>query len=330
MYFHPSPVVARHYRLRGFLRLEGLSQALAAEDVRTGWEVTLKLHINARTEHPERYPQTVEEPRTTTPFADSIAYLTQEARVLGAARGPHVAPLVEQLDDPQLGVILVVQRRAGVPFPERIRRGGRPSFDLVHAWMTEVWRALSALHTAGVVHSCLASTSFVADPRPDGQERVTLVDLGHARLAAQPQSAGPPSPFAYRDVDQARLVCGQAAPGPLDPRIDLYAAARVAADLLGYDQLVTLDPLPLEAVGQPLQQRLADLSWRGREHIRNALGPAVEAFFIRALSLDPATQLPSAAEAAAAWQALAPANMGGTPAPPAGHVGGHPQTPGGR
>jgi serine/threonine protein kinase len=306
MYFHPSPVLARHYRLRGFLRLEGLSQALAAEDVRAGWEVTLKLHINARTEHPERYPQTVEEPRTTTPFADSIAYLTQEARVLGALRGPHVAPLVEQLDDPQLGVVLVVQRRAGVPFPERVRRSGHQPFALVHAWMTEVWQALSELHAAGVVHTSLGPASFVADPRPDGRERVTLVDLGHARLVAQPESAGPPSPFAYRDVDQARLVFGRAAPGPLDPRTDVYAAARVAADLLGYDQLVTLDPLPLEAAAHPLQQRLADLSWRGREHIRNAMGPAVEAFFIRALSLEPATQLTSAAEAAAAWQGLAP------------------------
>jgi len=304
MYFHPSPVLARHYRLRGFLRLEGLSQALAAEDVRAGWEVTLKLHINARDEHPERYPQTVEEPRTTTPFADSIAYLVQEARVLGLLRGDHVASLVERLDDPQLGVVLVVQRRPGITLHERLRHGARPSFAEVQIWMAEVWQAVGELHAAGVVHGGIGPASFVVESRPDGRERVSLVDAGHGRIMAQPDAVGPSNPLAYRDVEQARLAFGWPAPGPLDPRVDVYAAARVAADLLGYDQLVTLDALPL-GTAQPLQQRLAELAWRGREHIRNALGPAVEAWFTRALSLDPLQQFPGAAEALAGWRGLA-------------------------
>jgi hypothetical protein len=59
-----------------------------------------------------------------------------------------------------------------------------------------------------------------------------------------------------------------------------------------------------KAMDHPLFQRLADLAWRGREHIRAALGPEVEAWLKRALSLDPAVQLGTPAEALAAWRAL--------------------------
>src|SRR5262249_49780516 len=147
----------------------------------------------------------------------------------------------------------------------------------------------------------LCPASFVAEPRPDGRDRVNLVDLGHARFVTEPDPKVPPNPLAYRDLEHALLLFGRPAPSPVDARVDVYACARVAADLLGYDQLVTLDAL--DPSGQPLQQRLAELAWRGREHIRASLGPEVEAWFRRALALDPASQFAGAAEALAAWRA---------------------------
>ncbi|WP_426752451.1 protein kinase domain-containing protein [Myxococcus sp. Y35] len=229
-----------------------------------------------------------------------------EAQAIARLQNPHVIQ-VHDCDLSGQTPYIVMEWLVGEDLEALLNRRGRLSLAMVERLVTQTARALTSAHAAGVLHRDLKPANlFLA--RTERGEQVKVLDFGLALLmsggAARPhpeeEMAGTPR---YMSPEQLRSLAPR-----LDHRCDLWALAVVA-----YRAVTGQHPFPLESLRQ---MRLGNVPPppAAPSSLSPELGAEVDAFFARALDVDPSRRYQSAHELASA---LTHAVEAGRPARPA-------------
>ncbi|GHG76589.1 response regulator [Comamonas sp. JC664] len=229
-----------------------------------------------------------------------------EAQAIARLQNPHVIQ-VHDCDLAGETPYIVMEWLVGEDLEALLNRRGRLSLAMVERLVTQTSRALTAAHAAGVIHRDLKPANlFLA--RTEHGEQVKVLDFGLALLmsggTARPhpeeEMAGTPR---YMSPEQLRGLEPR-----LDHRCDLWALAVVA-----YRAVTGQHPFPLESLRQ---MRLGNVppAPAAPSSLSPELGAEVDAFFARALDVDPARRFQSAHEFASA---LTHAVEAGRPSRPA-------------
>jgi serine/threonine protein kinase len=236
--------------------------------------------------------------RGRTP-ASRLAYLRQEERALTLIRSEHVQRLLRVDVDTQIGPVLVFNPSEGEALTDRLKRTGPiPAADL-HPLIEQVWFGLVAVHEAGVVHRDLKPSNLLVSRRGDGVPRVEIIGFDFARppggddITEMGESLGAFSFMPPEQIGRTKTV---------DARADIYACATlVFQSLSGQLPYAARNILVMvELKGKTDARRLS-------EAMPGPVDPRLEAFLARGLARDPRERFASAADALAAWRALAPA-----------------------
>ena len=195
------------YLLEKLVGAGGMAAVFRARDVRLGRVVALKL------------------------IAGDEALRTRfvrEARAVAAVDHPHIIPVYEagEADGMQFIAMRFV---AGADLQVVIRREGGLRPKRAAAFISPVASALDAAHDAGLVHRDVKPANMLVDVGRGRPEHVYLSDFGlargvlsEARLTRAGQFLGTP------DYSAPEQIAGQ----PVDGRVDQYALACVAYELL--------------------------------------------------------------------------------------------------
>jgi serine/threonine protein kinase len=195
------------YLLEALVGAGGMAAVFRARDVRLSRVVALKL------------------------IAGDEALRTRfvrEARAVAAVDHPHIIPVYEagEADGMQFIAMRFV---AGADLQVVIRREGGLRPKRAAAFISPVASALDAAHDAGLVHRDVKPANMLVDVGRGRPEHVYLSDFGlargilsEARLTRAGQFLGTP------DYCAPEQIAGQ----PVDGRVDQYALACVAYELL--------------------------------------------------------------------------------------------------
>ena len=195
------------YLLETLVGAGGMAAVFRARDVRLGRVVALKM------------------------IAGDEALRTRfvrEARAVAAVDHPHIIPVYEagEADGMQFIAMRFV---AGADLQVVIRREGGLRPKRAAAFISPVASALDAAHDAGLVHRDVKPANMLVDVGRGRPEHVYLSDFGlargvlsEARLTRAGQFLGTP------DYSAPEQIAGQ----PVDGRVDQYALACVAYELL--------------------------------------------------------------------------------------------------
>lgn len=298
MELDPGTVVAKRYRISHPLGRGGMGEVFAAENVRTGRPVAVKLlRADSKTK------------------SSAVARFQREARAAGSIHSDYVTQVLDVDEDPEHGIVLVFELLEGESLIDRLKRTGPMPFEELWGVAEQVWIGLADAHKVGIIHRDLKPSNVFLERRPDGQMRVKLLDFGISKLpkamggetiTEMGQSLGTFSFMPPEQIGKAKTV---------DHRADIYAGTTLiyqslsgqlpyqAKNILVMVEMKSkTDPRPLaEAMGCPIDPRL-------------------EAFISKGLARDPAKRFQTALEALAAWRELAPGRP--TPLPPSGSMGG--------
>lgn len=259
-----------------------MGEVFAAENIRTGRPVAVKLlraDSKSKTSAVERF--------------------RREARAAGSINSDHVTQVLDVEDDPEHGIVIVFELLEGESLIDRLKRTGPIPFDELHPIIEEVWVGLSDAHKAGIIHRDLKPSNVFLERRPDGQQRVKLLDFGISKLPKEMggetltemgQSLGTFSFMPPEQIGRAKTV---------DHRADIYATTTMiyqsltgqlpynARNILVMVELKSkTNPRPLaEALGSPVD-------------------PALEAFIAKGLARNPSDRFQNALEALESWRDL--------------------------
>lgn len=264
-----------------------MGEVFAAENIRTGRPVAVKLlraDSKAKSSAVERF--------------------RREARAAGSINSDHVTQVLDVEDDPEHGIVIVFELLEGESLIDRLKRTGPIPFDELHPIIEEVWVGLSDAHKAGIIHRDLKPSNVFLERRPDGQQRVKLLDFGISKLPKEMggetltemgQSLGTFSFMPPEQIGRAKTV---------DHRADIYATTTMiyqsltgqlpynARNILVMVELKSkTNPRPLsEALGSPVEEPL-------------------EAFIAKGLARNPADRFQNALEALESWRELKHMNV---------------------
>jgi Tol biopolymer transport system component len=208
-----------HFRITEKLGEGGMGEVWAAEDVRLGREVALKLLPENFAEDAERH-----------------ARFEREAKVLASMNHPNIATLfgLEHLDDRHALVMELVE---GEGLDERIGRGPLP-LDEALSIALQVAEALEAAHENGIVHRDLKPANVMI--RSDGT--VKVLDFGLAKAWEEQSADGSLSlsPTITSNQSRAGVILGtaaymspeQARGKSVDKRADIWAFGVVLFEML--------------------------------------------------------------------------------------------------
>ena len=248
----------------------------------------------------------------------------QEARAAAQLQHPNVVQVHDYGIDrtgEQPMPFIVMELLSGEDLDQRLTRERRLALPIVGNLITQVARALSAAHAAGLVHRDLKPANLFLS-RSDGREVIKVLDFGVAAMnrsrrgTASTRSDGLTATALSESLPARTALTteGERAGTPLymspeqannaaavDLRSDLYSLAVVA-----YRALTGQFPLFGNTVADLLALH-ADPSHRPLPPSRHVpeLSPAVDAFFDRALARDPSQRFQSARELASAFAELA-------------------------
>lgn len=270
--------VLSHYRILTPLGSGGMGEVWLAEDTRLDRQVALKLL-----------------PSEFTQDADRVRRFMQEAKAASALNHPNIITVFD-IGECEAGRFLVMERVAGRTLRSVIAEESSP--ELLVKLGTQMARALSAAHAAGITHRDIKPDNIMV--RDDGY--VKVLDFGLARLL--PTNSGENAAtllefttpgmivgtVAYMSPEQAR---GETVKAPSDIfalGIVLYELATgqhpfKADSLVGYLHGITLNtPAPLIS-------------------LRPEVPAALDALVLRMLEKD-ASQRPTATQVAQALQEM--------------------------
>ncbi|QRK04492.1 protein kinase [Archangium violaceum] len=219
----------------------------------------------------------------------------QEAKAVAQLRNPHVVQIHDYGVDEDTPYI-VMELLEGEDLETRLERLGRLSPVVVSSLLNQVARALAAAHASNIIHRDLKPANlFLA--RVDGQEVVKVLDFGLARLMDGGSAASTEQPG--RVMGTPRYMSPEQMRGDvrIDHRTDVWSLAVVA-----YRALTGRFPFSADALGE-LSRNGGALA-EAPSLLVPELSQGVDAFFTRALAVDPADRFQSARELASAFAAL--------------------------
>lgn len=280
----PGTVVANRYRISRPLGRGGMGEVFAAENIRTGRPVAVKL---LRSDSKGK--------------SSAIARFRQEARAAGSINSDHVTQVLDVEEDPEHGVVLVFELLEGESLIERLKRTGPIPFGELYTIIDQVWMGLADAHKVGIVHRDLKPSNVFLEARPDGSTRVKILDFGISKipkemggetLTEMGQSLGTFSFMPPEQIGKAKTV---------DHRADIYACATmIYQSLTGQLPYASRNILQMvELKGKTDARKLSDATM-------GPVDPRLEAFVARGLARDPGKRYQTANEAMAAWRVLRP------------------------
>ena len=272
------PQSISHYRIIKKLGAGGMGEVWLAEDTRLERKVALKLL-----------------PAEFTQDAERVRRFMQEAKAASALNHPNIITVYD-IGESEAGRFIVMELVAGRTLRSVIAEGN--SLDTLLALGSQMAKALSAAHAAGITHRDIKPDNIML--REDGY--VKVLDFGLARLL--PTASGEDAAtlalqttpgmimgtVAYMSPEQA---CGQSASPPSDIfalGIVLYELATRqhpfgAETLVGYLHAITLQTPPPPS------------------KLRSGMSAGLDELILRMLKKD-ASQRPTASEVAQALQEI--------------------------
>ncbi len=259
-----------------------MGEVFAADDHRTGRTVALKV---LRADSKQK--------------SSAVARFNREARAAGAINSDHVTQVLNVEEDPDQGIVIVFELLEGESLIDRLKRTGPMAFDELFPIVEQVWMGLAAAHAAGVIHRDLKPSNVFLERRPDGQQRVKILDFGISKLPREVggdtltemgQSLGTFSFMPPEQIGKAKTV---------DHRADIYASAtliyQAMSGQLPYAAKNILQMVDLKTKSEP--RPLASV-------VDYRVDPRLEAFLAKGLAREPADRFQTANEALEIWREL--------------------------
>ncbi len=282
MEIEPGTVVASRYRVLRQLGRGGMGEVFAAENVRTGRTVAVKV---LRADSKQK--------------ASAVERFRREARAAGAISSDYVTQVLDVEDDAEHGIVIVFELLEGESLIDRLKRMGPMSLDELYPFVEQVWMGLADAHKSGVIHRDLKPSNVFLEKRPDGGVRVKILDFGISKipkevggetLTEMGQSLGTFSFMPPEQIGKAKTV---------DHRADIYACAtliyQAMSGQLPYAAKNILQMVDLKTKSEP--RPLSSV-------LDGQVDPRLEAFLVKGLMRDPNQRFQTAAEALEAWRAL--------------------------
>jgi serine/threonine protein kinase len=297
----PGTVVANRYRISRPLGRGGMGEVFAAENIRTGRPVAIKLLR-----------------QDTKGKSSAVARFRQEARAAGSINSDHVTQVLDVEEDPEHGVVLVFELLEGESLIDRLKRTGPIPFDELWPIIEQVWLGLADAHRAGIIHRDLKPSNVFLERRPDGTIRVKILDFGISKvpkevggetLTEMGQSLGTFSFMPPEQIGKAKTV---------DHRADVYACATLI-----YQSLTGQLPYAARNILVMVEMKTKTDARKLGEAMQGAIDPRLEAFVARGLSRDAAQRFPTALDALDVWRELRPQGPPSTPQSSSGGQSGH-------
>jgi serine/threonine-protein kinase len=281
----PGTVVANRYRISRPLGRGGMGEVFAAENIRTGRPVAIKLlRQDSKTKN------------------TAIARFRQEARAAGSINSDHVTQVLDVEEDAEYGVVLVFELLEGESLIDRLKRTGPIPFEELWPIIEQVWMGLADAHRAGIIHRDLKPSNVFLERRPDGTTRVKILDFGISKvpkevggetLTEMGQSLGTFSFMPPEQIGKAKTV---------DHRADIYACATLI-----YQSLTGQLPYSARNILVMVEMKSKTDARKLSEAASGPVDPRLEAFVMRGLARDPTQRFQNALDALAAWRELKPA-----------------------
>jgi serine/threonine-protein kinase len=262
-------LIAGRYRPLRLIGKGGMGVVYEVEHTHTGQHLALK--VLAR------------------PAGPSTERFKREARAASSIQSDHIVRVTDADVAPELegAPFLVMELLEGQDL--EAATGDRPAApeDMV-GWLRQVARALDKAHARGIVHRDLKPANLFLTTREDGSPLVKILDFGIAKMAAEATLTqsdtflGTPGFMAPEQTDSKG--------SPVTFQSDLYALGLIAFKLLtgrSYWKPGTL----VQLLAQILVEPMPPASERG-----STLGPAFDAWFLRACDRDTNNRFPSARE----------------------------------
>jgi eukaryotic-like serine/threonine-protein kinase len=112
-----------------------------------------------------------------------VARFRREAVLLGRVRSDYVSRVLDFIEDPQLGLVLVMELIEGESLYDVLLKR-RFSVEEAVALGCDVLAGLCDLHDAQIVHRDLKPGNIIMETRRRGNPRAVLVDFGMSRVVA--------------------------------------------------------------------------------------------------------------------------------------------------
>lgn len=271
--------IADRYRLTERIARGGMGAVWAARDEKLQRDVAVKLMA---TEHADD-----EEAR---------ARFAQEARAVAALSSPHVVTVFDEgVED---GVpFMVLERLDGEDLQRRLARLGRLPLDACERIVTHVGRGLDAAHAAGIVHRDIKPSNIFlvrggAGARAEGVAKI--LDFGVAKrggaalvtrtgvVLGTPHFMSPEQLRGARDVDH---------------RSDVFSLAAVL-------YLAITGRRPFDGDASEVMVHIGLGSFTPPSRLVAGLPPELDAFFARALAVEPRSRFATAGALARAFRRI--------------------------
>ncbi len=235
---------------------------------------------------------------------DARARFAREARLAArlGERSRYVVRVTDYgvLDD--VGPFLVMEHLHGEPLVDRLKREGRLPLLLTVQIVSQVCRALSTAHEAGIVHRDVKPANvFLARPHTNMSVYAKLMDFGVAKLVEpRGDDAGPALTRIGAVVGTpAYMSPEQLLAQRVDPRSDLWAVTATVYRMLTGE--LPFGTGTLHEIGV----RIMGSEPRSARAYAPELPPEIDAFFAKGLAKAPEDRFASAGELARALAAVA-------------------------
>jgi len=220
--------------------------------------------------------------------AEALVRFRHEVRASARIKSENVVRVIDADLAPELGgaPFLVMELLEGADL-ERAATAAQPTPATVVEWLRQVARALDRAHQLGMVHRDLKPENLFLTTRDDGAPLVKILDFGIVKMVEEATGAtstgqivGTPK---YMAPEQAT------ANAPVTPATDRCALGLIAYRLLMGESYYQGGVMAI--LGQLLHGELQPPSARG-----GRLGPAFDAWFLKACHRDPLQRFTSASE----------------------------------
>lgn len=279
---HPSAVEAGQalgrYVVERPLASGGMGEVWIAQDQQLQRRVAIKLLRDVRGDAERR-----------------LERFEHEARLVARLQHPNVVRVYDYGRADEATPYIVMELLEGEDLRAVLQRSSRLSVAALVPVVVQAAKGLHAAHRAGIVHHDLKPANlFVV--RQGSERIVKVLDFGIATLQRTEPRSGSDRPVwagspAYMSPEQLRM-------GHVDHRTDLWSLAVVA-----YQALTGVSPFGSTSAAHSARRVLEEPPAPPSRHV-GTLSADVDAFFRRALAMEPSARFSSALELAAAFSAL--------------------------
>jgi serine/threonine-protein kinase len=226
---HKGDVFGGRYEVDRVLGSGGMGMVIRAKHVRLDEMVAIKFLLPGACD------------------GDRVARFEREARAAAKIKGDHVARVLD-LGNLESGTpYIVMEYLEGEDLDQRLRRRGPLPVVEAIDFLTQACEAMAEAHALGIIHRDLKSSNLFVVRRPDGSERLKVLDFGIAKVTelaandSEPSRTrtmvvmGSPSYMSPEQLKSSRDV---------DARTDVWALGVILHELLSGEPPFDGESLP--------------------------------------------------------------------------------------